>query len=575
MNEVYEQHLARVRQATISRLGRKDLPRWIERNTFINGKPFSFLDHEFQERILTEEAPEIVIRKSAQTGISEMSLRAAAGLVMIMPGAFRIGYTFPTASFASDYAKTRFSPIVRGSPALRSAISSDDVDTADTKTFGPGKEIYFKGAAVGNAAISTTLDMLIHDELSFSDMTVIGDYHSRLIHSAYKWRLSLSTPTFPGDPIDTAFAASRRWWNMCRCQHCSHRFVPDFYEHVSIPGWSNHLDEITADNLHLVRYGEAQFLCPACKKPTSLQKEFREWVCENPSENRVAVGFQVQPFDAPNVVTLSDLIIASTKYATKAKFRQFSLGRPSVDADSGLTDEDIDSASLEMLTSPFSTHVMGIDLGLYCHFTIGGLDQFGRLVVVHYERVPLSKFRERYWALKAEYRVVATVSDIQPYTDLIMSLSNEDATLFGASYVTRNGLETFDVKQREEDPDNAKAGLRGVDVNRNAVFDKLLAEVRAGSIMFRKNRPDFDVLKAHLQDMKRATATLRNGEFTSVWQKSSKGQDHYHHSLAYLWVAGQIRGVAAGFISGLDMGVQKFKVTGPPPKPGAGGIYNR
>jgi hypothetical protein len=77
--------------ATISRLGRKDLPEWIEKNTFINGKNLSFKGHEYQRRILLDESPEVVIRKSAQTGISEMSMRMALGLVMVMPGAFRIG----------------------------------------------------------------------------------------------------------------------------------------------------------------------------------------------------------------------------------------------------------------------------------------------------------------------------------------------------------------------------------------------------------------------------------------------------------------------------------------------------
>ena len=49
-------------------------------------------------------------------------------------------------------------------------------------------------------------------------------------------------------------------------------------------------------------------------------------------------------------------------------------------------------------------------------------------------------------------------------------------------------------------------------------------------------------MTAHLRDMKRATATLRSsGEFASVWQKSAKGSDHYHHALGYLWLAAQIR----------------------------------
>lgn len=559
MHEVAEQHLARLRQATVSKLGRKDLALWIEQNTYLAGKKFTFRGHEFQKRILSEDAPSIVVRKAAQTGVSELSLRMAAAMVMVMPAPFRIGYVLPSATFASSYAQTRFNPIVQTSPALRTAVSTDDIDRADIKTFGNGREVYFKGAAVGNSAISTTLDCLIFDEKSFCSEEVIGDYHSRLIHSKYKWTIALSTPTYPGDPIDSDFQASRRHWNLCKCQHCGHSFVPDFYENVRVPGWDKHLDEISKDNLHLVRHREAVFFCPACKKVTSLQPQHREWVCENPEEDHIAVGFQVQPFDSPDIVTLSDLIIASTKYATKAKFKQFSLGRPAADSDSGLTAEDIDAMGVEMESSPFSTHVAAYDMGMTCHCAIGGTDAEGRLVVVHYERIPLARFRERYFHLKAEYRVSITVMDSQPYLDMVMSLSDEDPNLYGGVYVTRQGLELFDVKQREADPDNALAGIRQVQINRNAVFDKFLADVRSGKVVIRK-RQDWELLKAHLQDMRRASAALRTGEFTSVWQKSSKGNDHYHHTLAaYLATAAQMRGIASGAFSGAPL-VSTFRL---------------
>lgn len=558
MKQATRQHLQRLRTATVQRLGRKDLAQWITENTFINGKNFSFAGHEYQLRILQEDAPEIVIRKSAQTGISELSMRMALGLVMIMPGSFRIGYTFPTASFASNYSKTRFGPIISTSPALSAAVGTDDIDSADTKTFGIGKEIYFKGAATGNAAISTTLDMLIHDEVDFSDQEILGDYHSRVIHSAYKWKIKLSTPTFPGGPIDEAFKASKRYWNFCRCSHCSHLFIPDYYENVRIPGWDKHLDEITKENLHLVRHAEAALLCPDCGKPANLAPTFRQWVCENPSENHRAVGFQVQPFDAPTVVTLSDLVTASTSYANKSKFRQFSLGRPAEDAENGLTADDLDKMGVEIAETPFTTHVMGVDVGLTSHFVIGSLDNEGRLGIVHMERVPLSKFRERYWALKGQFRVSIVVADSQPYADMIMGLSADDQNLFGAVYVSRNGLELFDVKMREADPDSALLGMRQVHVNRNANFDSLLAEARAGNIWVRKT-DDWPTFREHLQDMKRASATLRNGEFASQWQKSSKGRDHYHHAVGYLTIAAKMRGIASFEVMSALPGVSTFR----------------
>ena len=569
MSDVVAQHIARIRSQTTHRMSRKDLAKWITTNTFIGGRKFSFASHEFQAKILEDTSQEVVLMKSAQLGLSEMSMRFALAMVMLMPDSFAIGYTFPTASFATHYSKSRLDPIIRGSPALRHAVKAGDIDNADAKSFGPGRFIFFKGAAVGNAAISDSLDLLIHDELDFSDPDVIGDYTSRLIHSAWKLKLKLSTPTYPGGPIDSAFQQSRRNFNFCKCRHCNHQFIPSYYDHVKIPGWDKHLDEITRDNLHTINYQAAAMLCPACFKPVNLNPEHREWVTENPQEPHIAAGYKISPFDAPNVITLPQLIEASTSYASKARFRQFSLGIPAADADSGLTDEDLDRIGVQMAQSPFSTHVMGIDLGLTCHFMVGSVGPNGQLVVVHYERVPLKSFRERYWALKAEYRISIVVSDIQPFTDLVMSMSNEDRNLFGARYVTRQGLEVYEVKVQDPDNESATPGVREVSVNRNAVFDKIMSEVRPlegeAGIVIRKCS-DWDLVKKHMTDMKRASATLRNGEFTSLWGKSSKGNDHYHHSLAYLWIAAQMRGIAHGSMSTGLPGVMKFKLTGPPPK---------
>ena len=563
IDDTTKHHLSRVRAATTNRMSRTDLAKWIQENTFINGKKFSFVDHEYQEQILLDPSPELVIRKSAQTGISEMSMRMALGLLMIMPGAFRIGYTFPSASFASGYAKTRLNPIIASSPALKAASSTSDIDTSDIKTFGPDKELYFKGAAVGNSAISTSLSMLYHDELSFSDPEIIGDYWSRLQHSEYKWRVVLSTPTFVHDAIDQAFTNSRRHWNLCKCEHCNHTFVPDYYKNVVIPGYSGELDQINKNNIHTTRYKEAKFLCPRCGKPTSLLPQYREWVCENPTENHVAAGYQVQPFDAPRIVTLPNLIDASTKYASKAKFKQFALGLPATDSESGFTEEEIDALGIEMMQSPFHSHVMGIDLGVYCHFGVGGVAADGTLVVVHYERVALKDFRVRYAALVAQYRISVKVSDIQPYSELIMSLSETDQRLFAARFVVRNGLEVYELKQQEADQENALEGIREVVVNRNGLFDKLLSLVRPADgepagLRIRKIG-DWELLKSHMLAMRRAQAQLRHGEFSSFWTKPVDGQDHYFHVLGYLWIASQMRGIAfSGF--GTLPTIRKFKV---------------
>jgi hypothetical protein len=563
MSNLIIQHLARLRQATTNRYSRSDLGRWVKENTYINGRNFSFVDHEFQERIINDQSQEIVIIKSAQLGISEMSMRMALAMIMTMPDGFSVGYIFPTSGFSQQYMRTRLEPIINNSPMLRASSSSEDLDNSSVKTFGPGRQLYAKGAATGNAAISTSLDACFYDEFSFMDQQVAGDYTSRLIHSKHKIKVKLSTPTFPGDAISSAFDSSKRWYNFVKCEHCNETFYPDYYKHVKIPGFSGHLDDITVENLHTFDYQNAQMLCPHCGLAPSLQPEHRLWVCENPDENFNATGYRLSPFDAPNVISLPYLIEASTSYANKAKFRQFNLGLASADNEAGITEEDLNEIGLECAQTPFTTHVMGVDLGMTCHFLVAGVGADMKMGVVHMERVPLARFKERYHNLRAQFRVSVTVSDIQPYTDMVMSLAQEDPNLYGAAYIVKSGLDLFSINSREEDIQKGLGALKQIIVNRNALLDRLLVEIREKRVWLKKMPVEWEVFKRHVQDMKRAAATQRNGEFTSLWQKSSKGNDHYHHALGYCWIASQLRGVASMGVISSGPAIHKFKLHGP------------
>lgn len=555
-----EHHLQRLRAQTIRRYTRTDVMQWLCDHTTINGLPFSMVNHEYQLRIGSDESQELAVRKCSQVGLSELSIRLALGLAAVMEH-YQIIYTFPTASFSSKYVKTRIDPVIQGSPYLRAATSGGEaVDSSEVKRIGQNY-VYFNGAATGNAAISVAADCLIHDELDFSDPIIISQYTSRLTHSPHKNRLVLSTPTVPDGPIDKAFQLSRRYWNVCRCNHCSHSFVPDYYAHVKIPGFDRPLDEITKSNLHTTRYQEAVLLCPKCGKAPSLQPEHREWVCENPDEKFVTAGYQVQPFDAPNLISLPNLIKTSTEYVRAVDFKNFSLGLPAEDNMSGITEEDLNRISYQSEGSPFSYHVLGADMGLTCHVMIGGVDEQGRLHVVHMERVPVAEFRRRYVELCQMYRVTTKVIDTQPYVETVLNLQGTDPGLFGAVFSTRRGLELYDVKVREEDQEQGTMSLRQVDISKAKTLDKLLDDLRSGSLLVRRGA-EWPVFVTQMRSSKRSQLTLRDGEMQSTWVKTD-GNDHYHMALLYVWVASQMRWVKAGNLPGVNIGVQKFRLKNP------------
>lgn len=564
MDEAFSHHLQRLRMSTVDRLSRANTSQWIEENTKIGGRRWSWDKHEFQLRIADEQATEIVVAKAAQLGVSELSLRMALAWMMMMPAPFSVAYTFPTASFASQYSRTRFDPIVQSSPAARAAMASADMDNSEIKSFGPERTLYFKGAATGNAAISDSLHAIIHDEVDFSDQDVLGAYSSRLIHSPHKWRMKISTPTTPGGPIMQAFESSQRWHNMCKCHLCGHYFWPTYYEHMVVPGWGNHLDEITEENLNRVRHADAYIQCPACKGRPSLLPPHREWVCENPDEGYRAVGIRLSPFDAPRVQSPSDLIVASTTYSRKTLFRQFALGQPDEDSENGFTLEDLEGASFIPSDRPDGTYFLGFDQGLVCHIAVGCVDNGDCLKVVHWERVHLSNFRKRYTELKARFGVQnTTCGDMYPNVSMSMQMVDEDSQFFPATYVTRQGMDIFEVKLRDADDEEGQTMLRQVKVARSLLFDRLMLDVRTGKLLLGKTS-EWEHVTTHMQDMKRASATLRaSGEYASVWQKSAKGNDHYMHALGYLWLAAQMRGVGGIRLSPSMFSVGKLKIAQP------------
>ena len=554
INETAAQHVQRLKLQTIEKLKRKDLGDWVVNNTYLNGRKFTTKGHEYQAKIMEDESPEIVIKKSAQIGISEMSLRMTLGLVSIMPN-FSAIYTMPTATLAGVYTKTRLDPIVEGSPFLREAVQGD-LNSAEVKQLGQNNFMYMKGAAVGNAAISVSADFLVHDELSFSDPDVISAYSSRLIHSPYKWRLKLSTPTFPGDAIDKAFQASRRHFNMAHCDHCAHYWLPNYYQDVKIPGFDGDLKTITKNNLHALRYEEAKLLCPHCGKEPDLSPANREWVIENNTERHVASGYGLSPFDCPTFITPASLVLASTQYDSRSKFEQFHLGQCSEDADTGLIAADLDGAGIQMDQSPFMTHVIGSDMGLLCRLMVAGVAQDGQIIVVHTEQVPIAQFRMRYAALARQFRVTAKVLDEQPYTETILNLQQTDPNLYSGVFVSRKGLALYEVHTREENEREGKLAIRRVSINKSALLDVILEELRTGRILIRKD-DNWEDVKTQCTSMKRIRQLTDDG-VKYVWRKPTDGDDHFHMALCYVYLAVQLRTVVAAG-AGLNMGIGTFK----------------
>ncbi len=554
MDNLWKSHVTRLKTG-MSAQSHNSICDFLTEHTYLAGQKFTFDGHEYQRKILEDGENDIVILKSAQIGISEMSSRLAIAKTALVRG-FNTMYTLPSATAMQKFMKTRIDPIITGSPYLRGVVSKD-VNSSIVKQFGDSF-LYGSGSSVDTQAISTSVDLLIQDEVDNSNPNVLTLFESRLIHSKFKQIVRLSTPTIPNFGIDAFYKLSRRHMAFVKCCHCNHWFYPEYYEHVKIPGFTDNIDKITKSHFSdgSFRWQEAAVCCPECGKPVNLAAEHRSWVCENPNDKFVSAGYRISPFDCPNNITAADLVSASVRYNRRQDFFNQRLGIPLEDSEASLSLTELQSNLVSNRPEGAYPNVMGLDMGSTCYATIATVLPDNQLVIVHVEAIPMHLVIERRLQLEREFRVRMTLVDIAPYGETVWRMQQQSPNVFAAVYTRSKSIELFKVRDQDADPDKARAAIKQVNVARDRLFDLIMMLLRSGNI--KKVSCDMDVTWAQqLTDQKRVRE-FEGDELVFVWRKSA-GNDHLHHSLLYCLVASKMLGVAAGVTAPLPL-ISTFRV---------------
>lgn len=515
-----------------------NLDEWLCKNTFINDKPFSFKDREFQIAILRDPKRESIVMKPAQVGLSELSYRWAVASCCIMPN-FTVIYTFPTTGDAVKNNQTRINPMIDGSPELKRMVNPD-LNNSEIKQFGKNSFLFFKGTIADTAALSTPADAVINDEYDKSDMDNVTTYTSRLTDKPTKIKKIFSTPTIAGYGVSKEAETANRLHHFVNCNKCNHSFLPDYFSDIKIPGYTNPMEEITKDLLPRIRWQEAVLLCPKCGRDPELHHSRMPWVCENPDLDYVANAWFVSPFSAHKRISVPYLIESSTKYKKYSEFKNQGLGLTAEDKNEAITLEDIQKIQALPFTASGDVHQMGVDLGTTCHITIGRELDSGEILVVHRERVHYSKLTERQAELRSQYNVSTQVLDSQPYSDIVNTVCGYNPNAWGAVYVHSKNAAILTAKEQEENLEEAKLGFRTVNINRNAAFDELMALIKSGKLIISKSDENH-IFEKQMLCMKRTQKFDRSQELHYVWVKTGDEDDHYHHSLLYFYIAVKLR----------------------------------
>jgi len=496
---------------------------WVCKHTKIKGVPYNFVDHEFQEMIMNDESQNICVKKCAQVGLSEVMVRAILAFLARNQSLTAI-ITQPTRKNALDFSTTRVDDIIEESKLLKSMIDTH-VDSKELKKLGKSY-MYIKGTIGAKAAISVPADMLIHDELDFSDLDIINKYSSRVQHSKWKLFRKFSTPTIPNFGISREFNMSDQKFYMKKCPHCgkwnetSQSFFNDII--VDHPKLKNlELQEITRDDLAYVLPVDVKYLCQGCRRPLQYQDYTdREWVAKY--EGRAVSGYQITPFDTA-FQTPFDLLRGMNDYTQYSDFVNFALGLDYVSSDMMFdTDEKFELIKLGAPTG-FSL-CMGIDFGKTCWLTLGKVNPDDTITIYRYESIKEDYILDKVKEYQDRYFINTLVCDALPQTKLAKDICEIfDGPAFTAYY-----------SDTQKDLYNIKANERDITLNRTQLFDNVIAAPRL--VVNKSEEFDPELYKKHLKGM----VKQRDKDDEHKYRYVKVAEDHLLHSLGYMYAANKI-----------------------------------
>ena len=190
------------------------LAAWALRKIRLEGRRFSFADHEYLRGIYDDTAKHVVVTKAAQVGGTTWAILRSLHTCL---SGLNVVYFFPTRTDVLEFSKSRVGPLLSDNPFLSQLMT--DTDTSGLKRIGDA-HLYFRGMKSTVGMKSVPADQLVFDELDEATPEAKALAKERLSHSDYGRVIELSNPSLPDFGIDEAFQASdQRHWTL-KCPGC-------------------------------------------------------------------------------------------------------------------------------------------------------------------------------------------------------------------------------------------------------------------------------------------------------------------------------------------------------------------
>lgn len=467
---------------------------WITQENIVNekGEGFDFYDRPWLLDILTDWNPNIVVTACAQVGKS-MTFIAKASFAIKYLG-LHIIHTFPTDDDVREFVASKVNKFLQANHEEFSGMDTDSIERKEMNA----RFWFFKGTVSKTAPISTTADILIHDEISRSDQHAIQTYKSRTKASKFRGRWMFSNPGTERDELDLQWLKSdQKEWTIT-CKGCQ------LEQYLSWP------ENIDVDN--------KKYVCKNCKKEiTDNDRRDGKWVAQNP-------GSEISGYHISHLmccwIPITEIIEDSQ--GDPAYFNNFVLGKPYSPGDL-----QVNKSTILDIWTPKNIETgnwyIGVDVGNLKHYTLGsekGIIKVGRFT--NWQKLDdiLTFYKPKAGVIDAMPDNTMSKYYVEKYPFMQMSYFQENA----------NNPQTI-IWQGEGD----KTGI--VYSHRDRVIDRMLADmVEAKFLIALNSDKEFLLYVKHFETLRRIKETNSKGIERYVWD-STTGEDHFVFSTLYWWLA--------------------------------------
>ena len=412
------------------------------------------------------------------------------------------GNTMPTDSDVREFVGTKTNRILLNNRKTFHDIQTDNIERKDIH----GRTIYFKGTISKSAAISTSADLVIHDEASRSGQEALNTYKSRTKDSDYKGRWLFSNPTVERDTLDLEFQKSdKKEWHIT-CPHCEDEHYMNFPDSFDLE--------------------EKVFICKNCKEPIDddVRRNGR-WIDQDGIvwTGKVNPRYDVSGWHLSHLmatkITAKEIIEDS--YGDQEYFHNFVLGQPYNPGDltvSRTTILDIWTPQ-DLVTG---NYYLGVDVGNVKNYVLGSEKGI----------IKAGKFTE--WSVLEDM--------MKHYNPKLVIDALPDSTMskyFVKKY--RNALMWYPMENANNPQlvywygENDKKGI--IYSHRDRSIDMLIDDmVQAKFLIGVPSNKDLVEYIKHFETLRRVKETNAKGIERYVWD-STTGVDHYCFATLYYRLA--------------------------------------